>query len=376
MAVFRAARHLVGLYALCSLTAVLHPIAASAQPSAGRFTVPDGFRVSLYADSLGGPWGLTFGPDSQLYVSLRGDGAVVRLVDEDNDGVVDSIATVAIGLNAPAGIAFLGVDLWVAEASRLTRVMGAASEMPELDTVPAVEFPDGDNLPASLLLEPSALAFYVSVGADCDACDTDDGRRATVLRYDTAERNVRVWARGLRHAAGLALNPATGELWATESGRRGLGADVPTDELNTVHPGRDYGWPYCHGPRVAAPEYADPRRCDRTESPAFMFPARSRPLGIVLYSGDTFPTDFRGDAFIALGGSPAGLVAPQVARLRVREGRPATLERFMTGWGAEAASPGSPVALAVGPDGSLYIADEAAGRVWRVVYHGVAVDRP
>jgi glucose/arabinose dehydrogenase len=373
MLAFRAPRYTAGLSVICTLLAAVAPIVAGAQESIDGLSVPDGFRAEVYADSLDGPWGLAFGPDSQLYVSLRGAGLILRLADEDGDGFSDSSVTVLDGLGAPTGIAFLGDDLWVVEAGRLTRLIGAIGESPERDTIPASEFPELGIPPTALLLEPSIPAFYLSIGASCDACTVDDPRRGTIIRYATVDEEARVWARGLRHAVGLALNPVSGELWATEIGRRGLGADLPTDEVNAVHPGRDYGWPYCYGVRVPAPEYADTRRCDRSERPAFMFPAGSAPVGVVFYSGDAFPVDYHGDAFVALSGSAGGVAVPRVVRLKVRDGRPSTLESFISGWAVGSRVSGGPVAFAIGPKGSLYVSDELGGRIWRVSYDGTAV---
>ncbi|HEY6133010.1 MAG TPA: PQQ-dependent sugar dehydrogenase [Rubrivivax sp.] len=46
-----------------------------------------------------------------------------------------------------------------------------------------------------------------------------------------------IWSRGHRNIQGLALHPATGELWASEHGPQG------GDEVNLVEAGRNYGWP-------------------------------------------------------------------------------------------------------------------------------------
>jgi glucose/arabinose dehydrogenase len=170
-----------------------------------------------------------------------------------------------------------------------------------------------------------------------------------------------VWARGLQRVTALSVNPQTGELWAADAGRGDLGADVPTGELNILSRGRHYGWPYCHGPRVPAPEYSDPRRCDATERPVHLLPAGSAPAGLLLYAGDAFPASYRGDAFVALTGP-----APRIGRLRLAAGRPAVLERFVSGW----ADAGYPQTLAVAPDGSLYVTDPRGGRIWRVFYTG------
>ncbi len=45
------------------------------------------------------------------------------------------------------------------------------------------------------------------------------------------------YAYGSRNAQGLAFNPKTGDLWASEHGARG------GDELNIIQPGANYGWP-------------------------------------------------------------------------------------------------------------------------------------
>ena len=46
-----------------------------------------------------------------------------------------------------------------------------------------------------------------------------------------------VYTLGHRSALGLAVNPATGEMWENENGPNG------GDEINVLKPGRNYGWP-------------------------------------------------------------------------------------------------------------------------------------
>jgi glucose/arabinose dehydrogenase len=49
-----------------------------------------------------------------------------------------------------------------------------------------------------------------------------------------------------------------------------------------------------------------------------------------------------------------------------------TYETFADGFWHQGGSGAQhrPVGVAVGPDGSLYITDDAAGRIWRVMYRG------
>ena len=344
--------------------------AAHAQSLSYSLTVPAGFNVEVFAQGLDGPWGLAFGPHGRLYVSLRAAGRLARLADTNGDGWADDTVTILDGLDAPSGIAFRGDELWVVEARRVSRVVGVVdSDFATGLRVVVDDLPEDGTFASPILFTSPGDAFFVAVASTCDVCNVDDPRSATIVRYTVDGNDARVWARGLRHAAGMARNPSTGEVWATESGRGGLAADVSTDELNAVHPGRHYGWPYCFGARVPAPEFADPQRCDRSERPAFQFPAGSGPAGIVFYSGGSFPADYSGSALVVLQGRASG-VGPVVARLIVADGRPVALEGFVTGWPTGVDPEGRPVGLAVGPDGSLYVSDEPGGRVWRIAYSG------
>jgi glucose/arabinose dehydrogenase len=347
-------------------------VGARAQSEDGRFAVPDGFAVQLFADELAGPLAMAFGPDGQLYVTLGANGSVVRLADVDGDGRAEDVVTVIEGLDRPLSIAWLGDDLWVAEAARVIRARMSGIDAPTDLEVVVDSLPSDGPGARSLLFEPSGRAFYLAMPAACNLCREDDPRLGTILRVGIDGEEEVVWARGLRSVGGLAFHPVTGELWATDIGREGLGDRLPPDELNIIRRGRHYGWPYCYGQRLPNPEFADTDRCDVTVPPILSFRTGSIPQGLAFYTGDVFPAEYRGDAFVALRGSAeSGSVdaGHRVVRVRVEAGRPIGLEDFVTGWlDRPGDARGGPSAMLVGPDGALYVCDDGGDRIWRVVY--------
>lgn len=98
-------------------------------------------------------------------------------------------------------------------------------------------------------------------------------------------------------------------------------------------------------------------------------------LDLVFYTGDQFPPEYKGSAFVALKGSwnrsePTGY---KVVRVPFRNGRPeGYYENFATGFWASgnqrAEVWGRPAALAVAKDGSLLVADDTGGTIWRISY--------
>ena len=66
---------------------------------------------------------------------------------------------------------------------------------------------------------------------------------AAVLSVRPDGRDLRVVARGLRNPFGLAVDPATGRLYASVNERDGLGAGEPAETVVEIRQGRRFGWP-------------------------------------------------------------------------------------------------------------------------------------
>ena len=334
--------------------------------------VPQGFEVSIFAEGLLGVRMLELGPDDRLYAALSSAGEVVRF-DLNADGTAASgPAVVVSGLRQPYGLAFRNGDLYVGETHQVIRLTGPAFTR---ETIIVPGLPTGGHWTREIEFGPDGL-LYVSVGSSCNLCEEGDARRAAVVRYTANGSGEEIIAEGLRNTVGLAFHPETGALWASQNERDRLGDDVPAEELNILAPGgavEHFGWPYCYENRVPNPEYADPGRCVSTVPPALEMQAHSAPLGMVFYDGDQFPAEYRGDLFLAFHGSwnrsePTGY---KVVRVRVENGQPVSYEDFAAGWlTGGGAVLGRPVAVEVGPDGSLYVSDDGVGRIWRVRWVG------
>jgi len=352
-----------------------HPVAAAldAIPIAGHdLYVPSGFTINVFAEGLDGARSLALGPDGAVLVTLSGNGEIVRLLDADHDGVADARSTVLSSLSYPFGLAFRGDTMYFAEQTAVRRLdPGATTPVTLVPNLPAA----GDHLTRTIAFGPDNL-LYLAIGSSCNVCD-DALPRAAVTRYNLDGSNPHTFATGLRNSVGLAFHPATGELWANNNDRDGLGDDVPPEHLNILRDGKWYGWPQCYLPGQANPEYqgAD---CSGVEPPALTFQAHSAPLGLAFYTGGMFPPDYQGDAFMTYHGSwnrtePTGA---KVVRVHVHNGQPTAIEDFVTGWQlADGSRWGRPVSLLVMPDGALLVSDDLGGRIWRVsVGQGPPVD--
>ncbi len=340
-------------------------VRAEAFRQSRTLNLPRGFRAQVFAAGLAGPRLIAFDEQGVLHVTLTRAGLVAALPDRDGDGVADQVVTVREGLNRPHGLAFRDGWLYVAETGRVVRLRGGPGQL-ERPTQEIVV----DDLPAGGTHFTRTLGFgpdgglYVSVGSSCNVCLESDPRRAAILRFEADGTNGRIYARGLRNAVGFTWQPGSGALYATNNGRDLLGDDLPPETLNIVHDGDDFGWPRCHAGRLVDPDFGGPGACDGVAAPRAEMQAHDAPLGLAFYPDAS-------SVLVALHGSwnRSVPVPPHVAHVMLAPDGGATVEPFATGWqlgSGEASRWGRTVDVAVGPDGSLYVSDDAAGAIYRI----------
>lgn len=362
----------------------------------GNFSVtrtinlPAGFGMKVYASGLSHVRQMAFSPDGTLYATVRGEGRVVRLPDADDDGIADSVITVADGMEGVHGIAFdkNGI-LHVATETQIIRLEDVDGDgVTEKSTVLVGDMPTGGEGRAGANHSTRTIRFgpdgniYLAMGSSCNVCVQSDQRRAAISRYSPEGVFDKVFASGIRNAVGMIFQPNSGEMWAVNNGRDGLGPDTPPEGLLRVKEGDNYGWPYCYGDRVPDPEMNPaPGYCDPITVPAVFLPAHYAPLGLAFYYGGSFPPQFEGDLFVASHGSwdRETRTGYKILRVRFKDNQPDTgagevmIEDFATGWLLDATSGahwGRPVDLAVAPDGSMFVTDDAAMAIYKIYFRG------
>jgi glucose/arabinose dehydrogenase len=336
--------------------------------------LPPGFEISVYADGLQAPRMMAVGPDGGVYVAERGAGRILRLVDGDEDGLLDQLDAVVEGLDSPSSLAFhQDGSLYVGETRRILR-LPTSSDGGDFNEPQVVidGLPSGGHNTRTVTFSPDYSSLYVSIGSSCNVCEEQDQRRAAIMRYNPDGSGERLYARGLRNAVGITFNPITGELWATNNGRDFLGDDLPPETIYKIQEGADYGWPGCHSGRIIDPDFGSQGSCEGIEQPQVEMQAHSAPLGLEFYSGDQFPAEYQGDLFVAFHGSwnrsqPVGY---KVVRIPMDGEVIGLVEDFAVGWLNNEASWGRPVDIVTAPDGSLLISDDAGGKIYRVYYRG------
>jgi glucose/arabinose dehydrogenase len=344
---------------------------------------PAGFEVSLFADELDNPRTICILPNGDVLImeSLRRDGEsrVLLFRDTNKDGKPDRRHVLLRGLNRAFGMTLVGSRFYIGNTDGIvvfpyslgdTRIRRRPEKI--------LTLPAGGHYTRNIIADATGQKLYVAVGSatnvDEQRVDEKDSRRAAILQINPDGSGMRVFASGLRNPVGMDWEPQSKALWTVVNERDMLGDELVPDYLTSVRQGAFYGWPYSYfGQNV------DPRkkgeRADlvaKAIKPDYALGSHVAPLGLAFYQGTTFPKRYHGGAFIGMHGSwnRSTLVGYKVAFVPFQNGKPSgAIEDFLTGFIANPKGSevyGRPVGVAVWTDGSLLVADDGAGKVWRV----------
>jgi len=345
--------------------------------------------------------------------------SVVALRDTTRDGRADT--TARIGSLGNTGVALANGYLYVDEGETIVRYKRGDTELVPSGAreviIQGIPLKPGHRARSIVVGNDGAL--YVNVGSATNSCQKRDRTnespgndpctelvtRAGTWKFDANKAGQTFtpgarFATGIRNGIGMAIRPSDGALFVAQHGRDQLhdnwpkvfpttqySAENPGEELVQANQGDDFGWPYCYYSMeekklVDAPEYGgDGKKTDRCQSkkaPVAVYPGHWAPMSVMFYTGSMLPAKYRDGVFIAFHGSWNRAPEPQAGYRVVFQ--PMTngqasgeYETFADGFAAMPADSVQPdravhrpVGLAQGPDGAVYITDDARGRVYRL----------
>ncbi|MGQ0640363.1 MAG: PQQ-dependent sugar dehydrogenase [Gemmatimonadaceae bacterium] len=403
------------------------------EPNNAGITLPSGFCATLFADSLGAARHLTVAANGDVIVNARptraanqspgNPGGVFILRDADGDGKAEIRQRAADA--AGTGIAIANGYVYATSGTSVLRYpyRAAALELGRRADTIIKDMPTGGHTAYNFVVDGSRL--ILNVGSRTNSCQERDRQNESkgVAPCTELETRAGIWifssekpgqtatdgrryATGIRNAVAMAKRAGDNNaVWVVQHGRDQLfqnwgklfterqSAENPAEELFRVAEGDDFGWPYCfysndEKKKVLAPEYGGDGkqvgRCAGKKGPIHPFPGHWAPNALLFYNGTAFPAQYRGGAFIAFHGSWNRAPLPQegfsVAYLPMN-GQRVTGEftKFADGFAPPPPSPNEPArpvrrsrptGLAEGPDGSLYVADDVQGKIWKISYRG------
>ena len=372
------------------------PSSVPSPQSGTQLVLPAGFTASIVAH-VSGARELAALPNGDLLAGTASASiSIVPAADGPGPtGTPGAFATLAespaegLAVGAGAVYAATTTTIW-----KLPYAAGArnasATAIARVRTGPVAPNSDGD-VHVSTSVAVWGTTLYAGVGSSCNACIESDATRASVQRMSTSGAGMTPLALRTRNPIALAIDPASGALWIGGAGQDGLPYGHPYEYLDSPTlrgtADVDYGWPECEENHVRYDplHVPSPPDCSRTVAPAIVFPAYATLVGAAFYPANqsgayAFPAPYRGGIFVTAHGSwhccPA--TPPRVFFVPMHGDVPATpvdwsdptrqSVAFASGFGTSASNAydGRPTGVAIGPNGSLFVADDATGSIYRI----------
>jgi len=370
---------------------------------------PEGFTVTRFAENIKSPRNMIQADNGDVFVVLSnsertptekikndisgksdaevGGKSANRILlyrDANKDGIPESSSVFLDNLNQPYGMLIIKDQFYVANTDGLwvypykqgdTKITKPGKKIVSL---PAGGY--NNHWTRNLISNKDQTKIYISVGSGSNVGENGmehEVRRANILEVNPDGSGEKIYASGLRNPVGMCWNPSTGQLWTVVNERDELGDELVPDYLTSVKADAFYGWPYAYFGKNEDPRRKGekPDLVAKTIIPDVPLGSHTASLGLTFYTGSQFPETYKNGAFIGQHGSwnRSSLVGYQVAFVPFKGGKASgPYKPFLTGFIANEAKGdvyGRPVGVLQIADGSLLVADDVSGNVWRVAYN-------
>jgi glucose/arabinose dehydrogenase len=352
-----------------------------------------GFKVELYAQGLKNPRLIRRAPNGDFFVAESDPGIIKVFRGIGSDGKAQSSFDFATGLHQPFGIAFYppgpnpqfvymgntGSVVRFPYQNGDTKARGPAQTIvPDIPTGGRLR--GGGHWTRDIAFSLDGKKMFVSVGSLTNVDDPDQNKaefhRADILEFNADGSGLEVYAWGIRNPVGIAMNPKTGELWASVNERDQLGDNLVPDYITHVQQGGFYGWPWYYTGGNQDPRHAGkhPELKGKVIVADVLLQPHNASLEMTFNEESQFPSEYKGDIFAAEHGSwnKSNRTGYEVIRVPLKDGHAnGEYEDFLTGFvTADGQVWGRPVGVAFATDGSLLVTDDGSNSIWRVSYGG------
>ncbi|MDZ4823122.1 MAG: sorbosone dehydrogenase family protein [Flavobacteriales bacterium] len=376
-------------------------------PSGKTPLAPAGFTVTKFADSLDNPRWMYAADNGDIFIAesntiLSGvkklgakisrkiktqnygesAGRITLFRDSNKDGIAERRFVFAENLNQPMGMLILNNHFYIANTDGLLQfdyTAGSTSlsgEGKQIVSLPAGGY--NNHWTRNIISSKDGNKIYISVGSGSNVAEhgmENEIRRANILEINPDGTGERIYASGLRNPVGMDWAPGSTTLWTAVNERDGLGDDLVPDYITGVVEGGFYGWPYSYFGQYEDPRMKDnpnPELVKKAIVPDLSMGAHTASLGLAFYDNKAFPTHYHNGVFVGQHGSwnRSELSGYKVVFIPFEKGKPSGKpEDFLTGFIADASKSevhGRPVGVAILPDGSMLVADDASKVIWRI----------
>ena len=283
-----------------------------------------GYTVTTVTDKLVAPWSIAFLPQGKMLVTEKQGN--MRIVNADGTVSEPLKGVPMVHYQGQVGLLDLALDKNFAQNRRifftysensnatdshivlasatlnneLTEISGAKIIFGSMPALSNQRF--GANQGGRIAVDRDGNLFVI-IGDRAPTPPTDYGQQndttiGKVLHLTPEGKPVagnpfigkagyapEVYSIGHRSPEGLAINPADGQLWATEHGPQG------GDELNRIEAGKNYGWPVIsHGIDYNnQPIKESIVEKEGMEQPRYYWNPVIAPSGMAFYQGNQFP---------------------------------------------------------------------------------------